>query len=249
LDHRNPESPRISFRDGLHITGKSELKLLNSALRLGRDSPAFFSAEYSEINGMKPRLALSVLFCFILVFAGCSTTPTASASSASQASSAPTDPLPSWNDGRPSRQSSISSEPLPTRTIRNSCRRRSASPPSTRMAAENQWTYENIFNVTYLYDGDGRRVMASGGASGTRIYIYDTAGRVMTELDLDWNGSNINEYLYLGNQRMARALNFRVPLTITMPITLALRGPVSMKMGTSVTTPTTFPGETNRMSS
>ena len=49
---------------------------------------------------MKPRLALISLFCLILVFAGCATTPAACASSASQASSAAVaDPLPSWNDG------------------------------------------------------------------------------------------------------------------------------------------------------
>lgn len=56
--------------------------------------------------------------------------------------------------------------------------------------------------MSYLYDGDGRKVKDSGGASGTRVYVYDTAGRVIEEMDQ--NGSVINEYFYLGNERMGR---------------------------------------------
>ena len=43
------------------------------------------------------------------------------------------------------------------------------------------------------------RVMASGGASGTRLFWYDAQGRVIE----DTEGSNTNEYLYLGNQRIS----------------------------------------------
>ena len=68
--------------------------------------------------------------------------------------------------------------------------------------AENQWTRQSSFNVSYLYDGDGKRVQASGGASGTRIYAYDAAGRVIEEMDQ--NGNVLNEYMYLGDRRVAR---------------------------------------------
>ena len=80
-------------------------------------------------------------------------------------------------------------------------------PYDNRFNLENQWTNQNTFNVTYLYDGDGQRVMASGGASGTRVFWYDEAGNVIEEED----GSNVNEYLYLGNQRIARIYNLFTP--------------------------------------
>jgi RHS repeat-associated protein len=68
--------------------------------------------------------------------------------------------------------------------------------------AENQWTQQSTLNVSYLYDGDGLRVKSSGGASGTRIYAYDAAGRMIEEFDQ--NGNVLNEYLYLGGRRIAR---------------------------------------------
>ncbi len=68
--------------------------------------------------------------------------------------------------------------------------------------AENQWTSQSTLHVSYLYDGDGRRVMASGGASGTRVYWYDVTGNVIEE-DAQ-NGTVQNEYLYLRGQRIAR---------------------------------------------
>ncbi|MFZ0794487.1 MAG: RHS repeat-associated core domain-containing protein, partial [Candidatus Korobacteraceae bacterium] len=80
-------------------------------------------------------------------------------------------------------------------------------PYDNRFNLENQWTNQNTFHVTYLYDGDGQRVMASGGASGTRIFWYDEAGKVIEEED----GSNVNEYLYVGDQRIARIYNLFSP--------------------------------------
>ena len=53
-----------------------------------------------------------------------------------------------------------------------------------------------------LYDGDGDKVQTSGGASGTRVYIRDTAGRVLEETDQ--NGNVLNDYFYLGDERMGR---------------------------------------------
>jgi hypothetical protein len=76
------------------------------------------------------------------------------------------------------------------------------TPTQNTYNAENQWTYQNVYNVTYLYDGDGRRVKSSGGASGTRIYVYDTDGRVQRELDQ--NGTVVKDYFYLGNERLGR---------------------------------------------
>ena len=69
--------------------------------------------------------------------------------------------------------------------------------------AENQWTYERVNGVSYLYNGDGQRVESSGGASGTRIYVYDPAGKVIREVDQ--NGNTLNDYFYLGSERMGRA--------------------------------------------
>jgi RHS repeat-associated protein len=71
--------------------------------------------------------------------------------------------------------------------------------------AENQWTHQSSFNISYLYDGDGRRVKSSGGASGTRIYWYDESGQVIMESMQD--GSVLNEYLYVGGLRVARVAN------------------------------------------
>ena len=68
--------------------------------------------------------------------------------------------------------------------------------------AENQWVSQTTYNVSYLYDGDGHRVVASGGASGTRVYWHDVTGNVIEENDQ--NDSVVNEYLYLGGQRIAR---------------------------------------------
>jgi len=53
--------------------------------------------------------------------------------------------------------------------------------------------------VSYLYDGDGRRVKSSGGASGTRTYWYDEAGNVVGE-----SGANNAEYFYLAGKMLAR---------------------------------------------
>jgi len=68
--------------------------------------------------------------------------------------------------------------------------------------AEGQWAHQTTYNIYYSYDGDGRRVKASGGASGTRVYIRDTAGRVLEETDQ--NGNVLNDYFYLGDERMGR---------------------------------------------
>jgi RHS repeat-associated protein len=57
-----------------------------------------------------------------------------------------------------------------------------------------------------LYDGDGRRVESSGGASGTRIYWYDQAGQVVME-SMQGGSGFLSEYLYVGGQRVARVAN------------------------------------------
>ena len=66
--------------------------------------------------------------------------------------------------------------------------------------AENQWIWQNTFGVSYLYDGDGERVKAWGGASGTRVYWKDESGRVLAE-----SGTNSIDYFYLNGQMVARA--------------------------------------------
>lgn len=68
--------------------------------------------------------------------------------------------------------------------------------------AENQWTMQTAYHVNYVYDGDGRKVKDWGGASGMRISVDDTAGRVIMELDQ--SGTTLNEYLYFGDSRIAR---------------------------------------------
>jgi RHS repeat-associated protein len=55
-------------------------------------------------------------------------------------------------------------------------------------------------------DGAGRRVQSSGGASGTRIYWYDQAGQVVME-SMQGGSGFLNEYLYVGGQRVARVAN------------------------------------------
>jgi RHS repeat-associated protein len=72
-------------------------------------------------------------------------------------------------------------------------------PYDNKFNAENQWTYQNTSNVSYLYDGDGRRVRSSGGASGTRTYWYDEAGNVLEE-----SGTNGAEYFYLAGRMLVR---------------------------------------------
>jgi hypothetical protein len=67
--------------------------------------------------------------------------------------------------------------------------------PYNKFNAENQWVNQSTYGVSYLYDGDGHRVKASGGASGTRVYIYDMAGRVIEEVDQ--NGNLLNQYTFL----------------------------------------------------
>ena len=57
-----------------------------------------------------------------------------------------------------------------------------------------------------LYGGAGRRVQSSGGASGTRIYWYDEAGQVIME-SMQGGSGFLNEYLYVGGQRIARVAN------------------------------------------
>jgi len=68
--------------------------------------------------------------------------------------------------------------------------------------AENQWTSQSLYHVNYMYDGDGKKVKDWGGASGQRIYVQDPAGHAIMEVDQ--NGTTLNEYLYLGDSRIAR---------------------------------------------
>src|ERR1022692_500765 len=73
-------------------------------------------------------------------------------------------------------------------------------------SAENQLLHQSSYNISYLYDGDGRRVQSSGGASGTRIYWYDESGNVIME-SMQGGSGFLNEYLYVGGQRVARVAN------------------------------------------
>ena len=68
--------------------------------------------------------------------------------------------------------------------------------------AENQWTSQSTYHVNYVYDGDGKKVKDWGGASGQRIYVQDPAGHAIMEVDQ--NGTTLNEYLYFGDSRIAR---------------------------------------------
>ena len=67
---------------------------------------------------------------------------------------------------------------------------------------ENQWIKQTTYGVNYSYDGDGERVEASGGSSGTRIYWYDESGNVLSESDQ--NGATKSNYIYLNGQRIAQ---------------------------------------------
>src|SRR5579863_3432278 len=67
--------------------------------------------------------------------------------------------------------------------------------------AENQWVQQTTYGVNYVYDGDGERVEAYGGPSGTRVYWYDDSGNVLSETDQ--TGAYKNDYIYFGGTRIA----------------------------------------------
>jgi len=93
------------------------------------------------------------LFSIILILAGCTTTPTASTSSASQpaATAAATDPLPSWNDG-PAKQAII--DFVKTTTNKSNPK---FVPPEDRIATFDQdgttWVEHPIYSqVLFMFD-------------------------------------------------------------------------------------------------
>ena len=68
--------------------------------------------------------------------------------------------------------------------------------------AENEWTYQSYYGVTYLYDGDGRKVKVSGGSSGTKLYWYDAVGQVLAETDS--RGNAVDNYVYFNGVSIAK---------------------------------------------
>ncbi len=66
--------------------------------------------------------------------------------------------------------------------------------------AENQWIQQTHFGINYTYDGIGRRVEATGGSSGTRVYWYDESGNVLSESDQ--NGVFQNDYIFFNGQKI-----------------------------------------------
>ncbi len=52
--------------------------------------------------------------------------------------------------------------------------------------------------MSYVYDGDGRRVKKSNGT----LYWYDLSGNVVEETDLA--GNLQNDYIYFRGQRVAK---------------------------------------------
>jgi RHS repeat-associated protein len=70
----------------------------------------------------------------------------------------------------------------------------------------NNWTYDaegrvsTVAGYTYIYDGDGNRVIKSG--TNARMYWTDPGGTVLSETDL--SGSNTVRDVYLGNKLIAR---------------------------------------------
>jgi RHS repeat-associated protein len=68
--------------------------------------------------------------------------------------------------------------------------------PTYTYNAENQMTL--TAGVTYIYDGDGKRVQKSNG----KLYWYGMASDPITETDLA--GNNPDEYVFFGGKRIAR---------------------------------------------
>lgn len=60
--------------------------------------------------------------------------------------------------------------------------------------------------LSYLYDGDGRRVAKKSGSTVSKIYWYGQNGEVLDETDGTGSVSNsaLNEYVFFGGQRVAR---------------------------------------------
>jgi RHS repeat-associated protein len=56
--------------------------------------------------------------------------------------------------------------------------------------------------VTYLYDGDGKRVLKSSSGSPYKLYWYGTGSDVLDETDQ--NGNLTNEHVFSGGKRIAR---------------------------------------------
>jgi len=56
--------------------------------------------------------------------------------------------------------------------------------------------------VTYLYDGDGKRVQQSPGTSGGKLYWYGTSSDPLVETDAA--GHNCTEFVFFNGKRIAR---------------------------------------------
>jgi len=68
--------------------------------------------------------------------------------------------------------------------------------------AESQFTW--TYNVSYHYDGDGRRVSKVGG-NAPKLYWYGSGGEILSETSPA--GYLINDYIFFGGKRIAAAPN------------------------------------------
>jgi hypothetical protein len=57
--------------------------------------------------------------------------------------------------------------------------------------------YNGVTNVTYAYDGDGRRA----SKVGSKLYWYGSGGEILSETDAA--GNTLNEYVFFGGKRVA----------------------------------------------
>ena len=78
--------------------------------------------------------------------------------------------------------------------------------------AENRIATVNYEGVTsYVYDGDGQRVVKNGGGGGGRVYWQGVGGEILAESDL--LGNITSEYVYFNGKRLARTDNPTDPAT------------------------------------
>jgi len=76
--------------------------------------------------------------------------------------------------------------------------------PAYTYDAENRLTA--TAGMTYVYDGDGKRVEKAANGTPTKIYWYGTSSDALDETDAvgNTNNSAFNEYIFFNGQRIAR---------------------------------------------
>jgi RHS repeat-associated protein len=93
----------------------------------------------------------------------------------------------------------------------------------------------SVDSATYVYDGDGNRVLKNVGGAGT-IYWYGAGGSVLGESDLNLNLTA--EYIFFNGRRLARIDN---PASTTNPSQASLKYYLTDHLGsTSMITDATF---------